>query len=94
MLQKIKYIWSLLFSAGMTTMKITSLVLVTFMIWGYYGENFSEKSPDFFVKLDQKQICGVVFGAAVWRDDKPSHALYDRTMTGIDLYKLEKTVKL
>ena len=31
--------------------------------------------------------CAVVFGAAVWKDNIPSHALYDRTMTGIDLYK-------
>ncbi len=31
--------------------------------------------------------CAVVFGAAVWKDNIPSHALYDRTMTGIGLYK-------
>ena len=31
--------------------------------------------------------CAVVFGAAVWRDDIPSQALYDRTMSGIQLYK-------
>ena len=30
--------------------------------------------------------CAVVFGAAVWQDDKPSHALYDRIKTGVDLY--------
>ncbi len=31
--------------------------------------------------------CAVVFGAAVWRDDIPSHALFDRTMSGINLFK-------
>ncbi len=31
--------------------------------------------------------CAVIFGAAVWRDDIPSHALYDRTMSGIELFK-------
>lgn len=31
--------------------------------------------------------CAVVFGAAVWKDNIPSHALFDRTMTGITLYK-------
>ncbi len=30
--------------------------------------------------------CAVVFGAAVWRDDIPSHALYDRTMEAAKLY--------
>lgn len=36
--------------------------------------------------------CAVVFGAAVWRDDIPSHALFDRTMSGINLYR-DKHVK-
>ncbi len=31
--------------------------------------------------------CIVVFGAAVVDNDTPSHALYDRTMTGIKLYQ-------
>lgn len=34
--------------------------------------------------------CAVVFGAAVWKGDVPSHALYDRTMTGISLFQDEK----
>ena len=42
------------------------------------------------VMAEEEQTCGVIFGAAVWRDDKPSHALYDRIKAGIDLYKEEK----
>lgn len=34
--------------------------------------------------------CAVVFGAAVWRDDIPSQALYDRTISGVELYKDKK----
>ncbi len=30
--------------------------------------------------------CAVIFGAAVWRDDIPSQALYDRTMSAAQLY--------
>ena len=30
--------------------------------------------------------CAVIFGAAVWKDDVPSHALYDRTMEAAKLY--------
>ena len=37
--------------------------------------------------LSAPKDCAVVFGAAVWKDNQPSHALYDRTKTGIDLYK-------
>lgn len=34
--------------------------------------------------------CGVVFGAAVWRDDRPSHALYDRVIAGVYLYEADQ----
>ncbi|MCB9809789.1 YdcF family protein [Candidatus Peribacteria bacterium] len=30
--------------------------------------------------------CAVVYGAAVWRDDTPSDALYDRVMAAVELY--------
>lgn len=35
----------------------------------------------------EEKDCAVVFGAAVWRDNIPSHALFDRTKTAIALYK-------
>ena len=34
-----------------------------------------------------KAACGVVFGAAVWKDNVASHAMYDRVLAGVDLYK-------
>lgn len=46
------------------------------IIYAQYGQTFS----------DTKE-CGVIFGAAVWKNDTPSHALYDRTMAGINLAK-------
>ncbi|MBF0186907.1 MAG: YdcF family protein [Magnetococcales bacterium] len=33
-----------------------------------------------------KKECAVVYGAAVWQGDRPSHALTDRIMAGVDLY--------
>ncbi|HOX05163.1 MAG TPA: YdcF family protein [Planctomycetota bacterium] len=30
--------------------------------------------------------CAVILGARAYRDGRPSHALYDRTMEGVDLY--------
>ncbi|MFA5985842.1 MAG: YdcF family protein [Parcubacteria group bacterium] len=42
---------------------------------------------NYFHASTEPKDCAVVFGAAVWRDAIPSHALYDRTMTGIGLYK-------
>lgn len=35
----------------------------------------------------EKKTCAVVFGAAVWKDNIPSHALFDRTKTAVALYK-------
>lgn len=46
------------------------------IIYSQYGKNFTGTAD-----------CGVIFGAAVWKDDQPSHALYDRTMAGIALVK-------
>lgn len=39
----------------------------------------------------QKSDCVVIFGAAVWSNNQPSHALLDRTMAGITLYKADLT---
>ncbi len=41
-------------------------------------------------QLSEQKDCAVIFGAAVWRDDIPSQALFDRTITGINLYKEKK----
>lgn len=37
--------------------------------------------------FSEKAECGVIFGAGVWKNGKPSHALYDRIKTAVDLYK-------
>ncbi|MCK5460923.1 YdcF family protein [Candidatus Gracilibacteria bacterium] len=54
-----------------------------FVMW-HYDETFQgtvlENGTD-------KKICAVIFGAAVWKGDRPSHALSDRLFTGIDLYQ-------
>jgi vancomycin permeability regulator SanA len=74
-------------SVFLKTSLLTGILLVIAVSSGYWGSNFSEK-PLYF--SEKRQVCGVIFGAAVWREDKPSHALYDRTMTGIDLYRSGK----
>ncbi len=38
-------------------------------------------------KATKNADCAVIFGAAVWKDDIPSHALYDRTMEAGKLYR-------
>ncbi len=36
----------------------------------------------------------IVLGARVWEDGRPSNTLYDRVLTGVELYKAGKTRKL
>jgi len=56
------------------------LAVSSFGVWYSHNDRFQ-------AKIDG---CAVIFGAAVWKGDVPSHALYDRTMAGIDLYKNEQ----
>lgn len=67
-----KRLFILFVLVGLLCVALTSLY-----IRSYYQESFTQKTNG----------CGVVFGAAVWRDDIPSHALDDRTQAAIKLYK-------
>ena len=61
-------------------------VSVVVILGGTYIWIVSQSGASFEGHAD----CGVIFGAAVWQDDKPSHALYDRIMAGVDLYDTKK----
>lgn len=56
---------------------VLSVIICTSLV--YTLSRYSRTTTD-------SKDCAVIFGAAVWRENIPSHALYDRTMTGIDLY--------
>lgn len=67
-----------LFLAGLI---FASLIIIISSI--YIIDNYN-------YEFSGKKDCAVVFGAAVWRDDIPSQALFDRTISGINLYKNKK----
>jgi vancomycin permeability regulator SanA len=67
----IKYTLGLIIIFGISTLTIIS---------SYIRLNYNHTF------IEQKD-CAVVFGAAVWKDDIPSHALFDRTISAINLYK-------
>ncbi len=62
---------------GVFVMSLLFLVTSMFYVHAHYDDKFT-------AKIDG---CAVVFGAAVWKDDQPSHALNDRTQAAIALYK-------
>jgi SanA protein len=45
-------------------------------------------------EAEERSEYGVVFGAMVWKGGVPSNALFDRTVSGIELYKSGKVEKL
>lgn len=53
---------------------IVLLMSAGHVYWHYHSEATTERD------------CAVVFGAAVWRDDVPSHALADRTLSAGELF--------
>jgi vancomycin permeability regulator SanA len=76
--RKKKNFWGVI--KKLISFSLISVILITgsasLFVWSNYKQNFAGNKD-----------CAVVFGAAVWRDDIPSHALFDRTIAGINLYK-------
>ncbi len=60
--------------------------VILFLVWAFWFVK-SGYASEFEGKIDG---CAVVFGAAVWKDDVPSHALNDRLQSAIKLYKEER----
>ena len=56
-------------------LSISILIIDVFFIFYHYNDKAKEHAD-----------CAVIFGAAVWKNDIPSHALYDRTMQAAKLY--------
>lgn len=77
-----------LFLFGLIT-GILIIIISSIYIRINYEQNFALQHSS---GQAENKDCAVVFGAAVWRDDIPSHALFDRTMSGINLYR-DKHVK-
>lgn len=62
-----------------------------FFVYSNYDEVISPQILAEIQKTNpQTQVCGVVFGAAVWSHNRPSHALRDRLNMGATLYEQGK----
>ena len=46
------------------------------------------------VPLEEPKRVAIVFGARVWNDGAPSNSLYDRVLTGVELYRTGRVKKL
>lgn len=72
-----KFFWKSCFWGGITAF----VLLSSSFAWTWYNYDHTSETP---------ADCAVVFGAAVWRGDTPSHALYDRTVTALNLYQTDQ----
>lgn len=61
---------------GILAVACISIITSAIVVRSHYNHTFADTAQ-----------CGVIFGAAVWRDDIPSHALDDRIQAGINLYQ-------
>jgi len=46
------------------------------------------------IPVEEPPRVAIVFGARVWSDGSPSHALYDRVVTAVELYRAGRVRKL
>ena len=46
------------------------------------------------VPLEEPKRVAIIFGARVWNDGNPSNSLYDRVLTGVELYRAGRVKKL
>ena len=67
---------------------LLGVIIGVVLIFSYAFNQVTSKADHFL--MTNIDGCGVVFGAAVWRDNRPSSALDDRMQAAIDLYQEEK----
>ncbi|MCF7846762.1 MAG: YdcF family protein [Candidatus Gracilibacteria bacterium] len=61
---------------GILILAVGSVGISAWWVWENYDHTATGKAD-----------CAVVFGAAVWPGDRPSHALRDRTMAGVERWR-------
>jgi len=71
-------------------------VLSIAVINKYVHSNNSDKIKNSITEIpsEEPSRVAIVFGARVWSDKKPSNSLYDRVLTGVELYRAGRVKKL
>ncbi|MEP6902240.1 MAG: ElyC/SanA/YdcF family protein [Actinomycetota bacterium] len=62
----------------------------------YVYSNNSEKIKTSITEVPEEEPkrVAIIFGARVWADGSPSNSLYDRVLTGVELYRAGRVKKL
>ena len=71
---------------------LLSLFIINWQVKSYSANKIFHNIKE--VPKHESSRIGIVYGAAVYRNGKLSHALYDRVFTAVNLYKAGKVQKL
>ena len=71
-------------------------VLILAVINKYVYSHNSDKIKTSITEVptEEPKRVAIVFGARVWNDGKPSNSLYDRVLTGVELYRAGRVGQL
>ena len=81
-----KWVWRILLVLliiGLTAAAV--IYLIDRHIWSVTSAKLQTSMTE--IPADEPKRVAIVFGARVWDDGSPSNTLYDRVMTGVELYR-------
>ena len=87
--------WFLRIFLSLLAIALTGLLSIA-VINKYVHSTNSDKIKTSITEIpaDEPKRVAIVFGARVWNDRTPSNSLYDRVLTGVELYRAGRVKKL
>ncbi len=87
--------WFLRIFLSLLALALIGLLAIAFINKYVHTQNSDKiKTSITEVPADEPKRVAIVFGARVWDDGTPSNSLYDRVLTGVELYRAGRVKKL
>ena len=87
--------WFLRLFLSLLAVALIGLLSVAFINKYVYSQNSDKiKTSITEVPTEEPKRVAIVFGARVWDDGSPSNSLYDRVLTGVELYRAGRVGQL
>lgn len=87
--------WFLRIILSLLAIALISVLSIAFINKYVYSNNSDKiKTSITEIPTEEPKRIAIVFGARVWDDGSPSNSLYDRVLTGVELYRAGRVKKL
>lgn len=87
--------WFLRIFLSLLAIALISVLSIAFINKYVYSNNSDKiKTSITEIPTEEPKRIAIVFGARVWDDGSPSNSLYDRVLTGVELYRAGRVKKL